>query len=184
MDVSTRLITLEDFEHFLSLPENQERHFELIDGEIVEKAMPTEEHGVIIGRIIGEFYIILKQVPGGRIGPEIRTRAPGDDLNSRQPDIAYFADASCPLVKKGAVPHLPDLVVEVKSPTDTYKAMQEHAAYYLEHGTQIVWLVYPEKRLIEVHDADGLDYKVIGDFLDGGHLLPQLRIAVSDLFAD
>lgn len=37
MDVQHKLITLEEFETFLQLPENASRIFELIDGEIVEK---------------------------------------------------------------------------------------------------------------------------------------------------
>ena len=36
--------TIEQFEAFLRDPENRDRHFELIDGAIVEKAMPTDEH--------------------------------------------------------------------------------------------------------------------------------------------
>ena len=39
----TKTYTIEEFERFLALPENADRLFELIDGEIVEK-MPTEEH--------------------------------------------------------------------------------------------------------------------------------------------
>ncbi|MCK6580553.1 MAG: Uma2 family endonuclease [Anaerolineae bacterium] len=40
-----RLYTAEEFEQFIRTPENRARRLELIEGEIVERAMPTEEHG-------------------------------------------------------------------------------------------------------------------------------------------
>lgn len=46
MVIQTRRYTVAEFEQVIALPENQDRYFELIDGEIVEK-MPTEEHSVI-----------------------------------------------------------------------------------------------------------------------------------------
>lgn len=45
---------------------------------------------------------------------------------------------------------MPDLVIEVTSPDNTYKSMRKRADYYLAHGTRLVWLVYPEKCLVEV----------------------------------
>ncbi len=40
-------ITADEFETFITQPQHQDRRFELIYGEIIEKHMPTEEHGVI-----------------------------------------------------------------------------------------------------------------------------------------
>jgi Uma2 family endonuclease len=46
MTDQARLHTVEEFEQFLAAPENRQRRFELIDGEMIEKAMPTLEHGI------------------------------------------------------------------------------------------------------------------------------------------
>ena len=120
MDIQTKLYAVEAFEHFLALPENRERLFELIHGEIVEK-IPTEEHGIIVFIISGELYIYLRHNPGGRAGIEVRHQTPGDEHNSRLPDISYIRDTSAPVTKQGSIPRMPDLAVEVKSPDDTYK---------------------------------------------------------------
>ncbi len=87
------------------------------------------------------------------------------------------------MVTKGAVPRFPDLAVEVKSPGDSYRQMREKAAYYLANGTKLVWLVYPEKRLVEVYRADG-DIQILtgDDTLDGGDVLPGFSMTVSDIF--
>jgi Uma2 family endonuclease len=56
MAVQERFHTLPEFEVFIARPENADRLFELINGEIVEK-LPTREHGIIAGNIITDFNI-------------------------------------------------------------------------------------------------------------------------------
>lgn len=184
MVIQTNLFTIKEFEVFGALPENQERRFELIHGEIIEKAMPTELHGLIVARIMGEIYIYLKQHPAGRLGAEIRNRMPGDDHNSRQPDISYFADTARPIVAQGAVPQMPDLVVEVKSPDDTYKLMREKADYYLANGARMVWLVFPERKAVEVHQQGNSLTLTIETTLDGGNVLPGFILPVREIFPE
>src|SRR5579871_3815437 len=101
MAVEKTGVTLADFEHFVALPENADRRFELINGEIVEK-MPTEEHGLIGGRFYGEIYIYLKTHPIGRVTVEARHGLPEDSKNDRLPDVAFTSnDRALPVVKKG-----------------------------------------------------------------------------------
>src|SRR4051794_37723676 len=116
MAVQKTRLTVQGFDEFITLPENADGLFELINGEIVEK-VPTEEHGLIAGRIYGEIYLYLKTHPIGRATVEARHRAPDDTGNDRLPDVAFTrSERALPLTKKGAVPQLPDLAVEVKSP--------------------------------------------------------------------
>jgi len=183
MVVENKLYTVAEFEQFITLPENRDRSFELIDGEIVEKPMPTQVHGRIGGIINGEWYIYLKQNPIGFSEIEVRHRVPGDDHNSRQPDVSFFGDTVTPAVAKGAVPRMPDIAVEIKSPDDTFKELREKAAYYIANGTRIVWLVYPEQRLVEVYRPDA-DSQLLTerDTLDGGDVLPGFTLPVSTIF--
>src|SRR5262249_49341887 len=137
-------------EHFLALPEHRDRFFGLIHGEIVEK-IPTEEHGLIAGNLCGFLWQYTRQSGIGRAVTEVRVRMPEDDYNSRKPALAGFVHTTCPVVTRGAVPQMPDVVVEVRSPDDTYASMRERAAYYLAHGARLVWLLYPAKGLVEVY---------------------------------
>src|SRR5262245_20153235 len=143
-----RLYTVTEFEQLLNQPENRDRLFELINGEIVEK-MPTEEHGeitLIIGGALRTFVIPRKL---GRVGAEVRHKMPADDANSRFPDVSFTA-GNRPRVTEGSVPQMPDLAVEIKSPTDSLKALREKADYYMLHGTRMVWIVEPVKRFVIV----------------------------------
>lgn len=181
----TKTYTVEEFERFLALPENADRLFELIDGEIVEK-MPTEEHGLIQVNVAAELRNYAKPRELGRVTVEPRHQTPEDRYNSRLPDIAFTSkERALPLVTKGAVPQLPDLAVEIQSPDDSLRKMRAKAAYYLANGSRLVWLVLPEKRLVEVYRADGeVDILTENDTLDGGDVLPGFTLPVQEIFAE
>lgn len=176
-------VTVDDFERLLAAPENSDRLLELIEGEVVEK-MPTEEHGLVTLTLGAALLLFVKKHKLGRVGTEVRHRLPGDTLNSRLPDIS-FSSARRPLVREGGVPAMPDLAVEIKSPSDTVRKMREKAAYYLENGVRLVWLVFPEQRIVEVYTPDGeVEILVEGDLLDGGDVLPGFSFPVTEIFAD
>jgi Uma2 family endonuclease len=179
----SKLYTFAEFEAFIALPENLNRHFELIHGGIVEKAMPTEEHGIIIHTLSGEIYIFLKANPIARAEIEVRYKMPKDDHNGRQPDLSVITDTNTPIVRKGAVPRMPDLAVEVKSPDDKFKDMRDKAEYYLANGTKIVWLIYPHERLVEVFRPN-VDSEILNEThtLNGEDVLPGFTLAISELF--
>ncbi len=182
MVIQDKLYTVEEFESFLTQPKNRDRNFELIHGEIVEKTMPTEEHGIITVNISSPIKIYLKTHPIGRIGVEVRNRMPNDPHNSRQPDISFRADINKPVVKRGAVQQMPDLAVEIQSPDDSLKSMREKAEYYLENGARLVWLVLPAKKLIEVYTPDGVEILTQDDTLSGEDILPDFTLPVREVF--
>jgi Uma2 family endonuclease len=182
MSIKQKLITVDEFEAFLERPENDDRLFELIHGEIVEK-LPTQEHGFICAKFIMRVGVYLERRQNNRIGAHIRHQVPGDQYNDRLPDVSVQLDTSRPIVKRGAVPGMPDVVMDVKLPDQTYTQMRARATYYLTNGTRLVWLTYPRKQLVEVwHRVDDREIFDITDTLDGGDLLPGFTLAVKDMF--
>jgi len=177
--------TIEDYERFIALPENSDRLFELINGEIVEK-MPTEEHGYIQLNLGSEMRAHAKANKLGRVTAEARHKTPDDRHNTRLPDIAFTStERVLPLVKQGAVPQMPDLVVEIKSPNDSLRKLREKAAYYIANGAKLVWLVLTDKRLIEIYRANGdVDVLTENDTLDGEDVLPGFKLPVREVFAE
>ena len=184
--VQPNLYTVDEFERFIDLPENADRRFELIDGRIVEK-VPTEEHGAIVVNISTELKLFARQQqPPDRVTVEPRHSPEGDDINDRLPDVAYTTAARAkPITRKGAVPQMPDLVVEVKSPSDSFTQIRAKANYYLENGARMVWLVFPDRHVVEVYTEDGELLKLSerdNDVLDGGDYLPGFRMSLRDVF--
>lgn len=182
MAIQTQQHTVAEFERILAQPENRERLLELINGEIVEK-MPTEEHGIIVLRIGSRMLLVVETNHLGRVGVEIRHRNPDDDYNDRLPDISFTADTTTPVVTQGAVLRFPDLAVEVKSPHDSYRQMRDKAEFYLANGVKQVWLVYPEKQIVEIYRADGeIHILTEADTLDGGDVLPGFAMPLAEIF--
>jgi len=174
--------TVEEFEELADSEENRERLLELIDGEIVEK-VPTQEHGMVAGNIYSPLWSHVQKNPTGRVVMEVRHRVTKDRRNARIPDISYISGKR-PAVKQGSVPLMPDLAVEIKSPNNVLKKMREKVRYYLANGTKLVWLVFPDQKLIEVYSADEELILTENDTLTGRDVLPGFTLAVRDVFTD
>lgn len=182
-----QVVTMDVFKSVLNTLENRDRLLELVHGEVVEK-MPTETHGKLAA-LIAHFLLafILPRGIKAHVGVEVRHEAPEDRYNSRLPDVSMRLTDASP-VKKGAVPIMPDLAVEIQSPDDRPHQLREKALYYLQKGTRIVWLVYPSARRVEVctlDETDNLAIEIIeeDDTLNGGVVLPEFSLAVKALFA-
>lgn len=176
-------ISVEEFEHFLADYIESDRRFELINGEIVEK-MPTELHAFITALLTGALVAYLRENPIGRALVEARFRLPGDTLHSVIPDLAFVSNEKGTPVSKGAAPYLPDLAVEVQSDGQSDKFMSDKAMYYLANGSRMVWLVYPQKRIVEVITKDARHLLTIEENITGGDVLPGFSFPIRDLFAE
>lgn len=182
MAVQERLITVDEYEDFLALAQNDER-YELIHGEIVAK-VTTERHGIVSGNVYAALREFLKSWGLGRVVFEVRFRMPDDPHNTRIPDVSFTrTERLMPVVERGAVPQIPDLCIEVQSPDDTPREMRDKAAYYLANGAQLVWLIYTKKRQIEVMYPDG-EFDLIREpeLLTGGDLLPGFKMTFAEVF--
>jgi Uma2 family endonuclease len=183
MDAVKTRLTVQEFDAFIALPENRDRRFELIDGEIIEKTMPTEQHAVLAVRWIMKLGRWIEEHHLGRLAVEPRHRPTVDADFSCIPDIAFTSTARMlPLVTEGAVPQLPDLCIEIQSPDDSIKAMRAKKDDYLAHGVLMVILVFPKQRIIEVYTANDEQLLTMDDTLFGDPVLPGFSIAVKDLF--
>lgn len=178
--VREQAINVDQFEEFITQPENAGRLFELIDGEIVEK-MPTREHGVVALNIGTEFNLYLRESLTGLAAVEARHRPQDSTTNVPLPDVSIVLGDK-PVETRGATPYLPDVVVEVQSPDDSWRKMFERALFYLDHGTRMVILVFPRSRQVEVLTADTRHVLNENGTIDGGDVLPGFKMAVKDVF--
>lgn len=182
MAVQKNTYTLEDYYAFIALPENTDRIFEFIDGEFVEK-MPSFTPSRLAGLIITFLNLYLFKNPIGHItAPDGGYRMPNGDVLI--PDVAFISNERLPEEPNREAPVPPDLAVEVKWPTDSKRKMRRNAEKYLDFGTRIVWLVFPEDQMIEVYIPDNDDVINVGmdGTLNGGDVLPDFTLAVKDIF--
>ena len=74
---------------------------------------------------------------------------------TRSPDAAWVKRsrlaALTPKQKKKFLPLCPDFVIELRSPSDTLKTVQEKMQEYLANGAQLGWLIDPSERRVYVY---------------------------------
>ena len=172
-------------EQLWELPDVPGTRFELHHGELVEMPGAGAFHGLIVGIVFSVLAAAARQ-SGGYAFPDgvsyILSRRP--DV-VRIPDVSYVARSNVPQdgVPLGFWPIAPDLAVEIVSPHDRAAEIHAKTRDYLRGGSQLVWVLWPETRSVTVSDASSVSRELgPDDFLDGGSLLPSLRVRVADLF--
>lgn len=174
--------TEETFDRFVDLPENADKLFELIGGEVSEVPSnpKASKFSMRIGRFVGNF--VDEDDLGHVTGEAGGYRVMGERY---APDVAFISKLKQPeLVERGYNPLPPDFVVEVDLPStpESQRRLRIKLGNYLAAGA-LVWIIYPEDREVEVY-APGKPVQIFGidDVLDGGDVLPGFKLAVREIF--
>ena len=161
---------------------------ELIRGVLCE-TMPTgQEHGEIVvnlGYLLGSF--VKPRKLGRLMASHSGVWLERDPDTVREPDIAYFSAEKVPpgVRVTGYAEAVPDLVVEVVSPNNTMREVNDKALMWLSYGVRLVWVVHPATRTIDVYRRGRpASTLTANDALDGLDALPGFTCAVRDVFDD
>ena len=189
MEVQQRVYDVDSFWEYVHRTENADKHLELIDGEIIEMAPPGEEHGFLAGLFFYHFRLFDPERKLGVPTVESGYYTLDDRFTVLAPDAAFrLRERADEPLNKRWVAAMPDIAVEVKSPSNTLAELRRKAAIYLEHGTQLVWIVIPEQRGVEVcrlDDNGDIQSEFFGrdGSLSGEDVLPGFQLELNTLFA-
>ena len=79
----------------------------------------------------------------------------------------------------------PDLAVEVISPNDLAKELNEKLEDYLRAGVKLIWVIDPELRILAIHRADGTSVRLHeADNVTGEDVIPGFQCPVAAFFPD
>jgi len=178
-----RLLTAEEFANEPQ-PEDGSQQ-ELLNGVIVTMPPPSFYHGRCcnrIGKKLGNYADdhSLGFVTNNDSGV-ILSRNPD---TVRGPDVAYWSTTTLPEPPREGYPTVvPDLAVEVLSPSDVFTAVQRKVQQYLRAGVRLVWILVPEDRSVTVFRT-GREPLLLanGDTIDGEDVLPGFTSLVAELF--
>jgi Uma2 family endonuclease len=179
-------ISAQAFWDFVHLPENADKRFERINGEIVE-SMPGNLYVSAMAINIGFFFkLYLRDNDIGYVtGADGGYNVTDDDTFA--PDVAFIRyERQDKLAYEGFGPTYPDLVVEIVSPSDlkdVERRINRKIEKYLSIPIPIFWLVFPARREVEVYEM-GKKVAVLGEdgILDGGAILPGFKLPVKHIF--
>ncbi|NET01021.1 MAG: Uma2 family endonuclease [Sphaerospermopsis sp. SIO1G1] len=174
-------------EEFLSLPET-DTIYELVDGTALpkyknEQISPKFFHGLTTGSL---FILLSKWSQNkGRIVIEWSvklTRNKQDWISV--PDLTYVSYQRLPLdwLKDEPCPVIPELVIEIISPGQTFGDMIEKATYYLQSGISLVWIVDTISQTITVLTSSSLPTTFRNQQVISHELLPDLQITPTEVF--
>lgn len=162
-----------------------ESGIELVNGVVTRLPMPGFEHGEIClnaGALIRE---VVKRDKLGRVVSNdsfIRTSPTG----CRGADVAYVSYATLPAdvpIPKGPITPPLELVVEVRSPSDPYRAVADKAYEYLDAGVRVVLVIDPETQSAGVFRLNELPVRFHnGDVVTLPDILPGFAVPVSKFF--
>ena len=159
---------------------------ELIRGELSETMSAGQEHGEVITNLVIDVGSHVRRHKLGRMTASDSGVWLGREPDTvREPDIAFFAAEKFERGERvtGYSEVVPDLVVEVVSPSDRPSAVHDKALMWLRHGVRLVWVVRPNLRTTDVYRAgEPILTLTEGDYLDGLDVLPGFTCAVSDVF--
>ena len=98
-------------------------------------------------------------------------------------DIAFIRGANAPKVLPDRLVEVaPDLAVEVISPSNEAADTHRKIRQLFAAGTTLVWIVYPNMQIVDVHTRAGATTLEADDTLSGGDVLPGFEIPVREIF--
>ncbi len=149
---------------------------ELIDGVVKEIPMPGVEHGVIVQNLAAPLWLHVRKAGIGRIASN-DSWVPVATEKARGGDVLYFSYERLPKdqpLPKGTHPQAPEMVGEVKSPSDRWGDLFIKVGEYLKAGVLVILIVDPVTRTVSVyregprqHIFEEADTLIIPDILPG-----------------
>ena len=166
-------------EEYLALPE-EKPYLEYVNGEVYEKPMGDWTHSDTVRALLRILELYASWAGGnpateGRVGFD----DPGE-VRFYLPDAAFYRKG---VDRRRRPMPPPTLTIEVRSPGQALAKLREKVAYFRAHGSDEAWIVDPEARSIEVHDASREGDVVRGSDVLASSSLPGLEVDLPALFA-
>jgi Uma2 family endonuclease len=180
---ATPVITADEL---LRMPDDGMR-YELVLGELHMMPPPGFEHGRVALTVGGLLFAHARLTDSGVVvAAETGFLLSSDPDTVRAPDAAFIRQERAEKVGRTRKywPGAPDLAVEVVSPDDRLRKVQDKALSWLAAGTIAVLVLDPAKCAATVYRERG-DAHVHGpeDTLDLSDAVPGFSVAVAELFA-
>ena len=188
MAIQERLLDVDAIWDMARQPEYDNKRFYLIDGELFEMSPVNRRHGRLAVRIGMYLTLFVEEHGLGEVNAEVGYYPAEDRHTLLAPDVAFVSHARVnQLPEDKFIPLMPDLAVEIASPTESLLQVRRKARIYLDNGTSLVWIVLPAEKGVDVCRAAAgsrLDIEFVGadGKLFGEEILPGFELDLARLF--
>ncbi|HYL34966.1 MAG TPA: Uma2 family endonuclease [Bryobacteraceae bacterium] len=181
MGAAKTLLTAEEFDNY---PFEEDKRYELDEGELIETERPAYWHNHVVGTLVGELCLYCRQTRRGEALISENLYALSAKTR-RSPDAAVIlGDHYQELRNAKVIPIIPDIAVEVLSPSETPRMIHRELKQYFAAGVREVWLIDPDSREVEIWTRATLPDRALteGETLTS-LWLPDFGLALAVLFA-
>ena len=159
---------------------SDDERWEIIEGVVYDMSpAPSTEHQGISFKLSGILYDFLKDKQCRAFTAPFDVRlAETDDTDEEietvvQPDIVVICDQN-KLDKRGCL-GVPDITVEILSPSTSYKDQTEKLLLYEKHGIKEYWIINPDAKYVMLYRLEGVKYNK-PEYLTGNDILKSRAI--------
>ena len=105
----------------------------------------------------------------------------------RSPDASWIPlekwNNLTPQQRQKFLPLCPDFVIELRSPSDSLKTLQNKMKEYLENGTKLGWLINPKAKQVEIY-RQGKEVEILDNptTLSGEDILPNFVLDLESIW--
>ena len=168
--------------------ENEE-HYEIIDGIRLELSPMSAASSGLASQLSYHVNRYGIEHELGRAFSELLVHLPLPVERNRRPDVIMVPYSRW--AKGRALPDtnawdvLPDLAVEVNSPSDFVEELWQKIDEYFQAGVRLVWVISPRLQQVHVYETSR-QIRVLtrDDTLDGGIVLPGFQLPLAELFPE
>ena len=163
--------------------------YEVVDDQIVELG-PMGAHEIWLAtELVIHLGTFLRQHQLGRAVQEMLFDFTAMVQRKRRPDAAFVSYERWP--RQRQVPHteawevVPNLVVEVISPSDKGDDILDKVAEYFRIGVECVWVIFTSQKQVYIYTSP-TQVRILtrADELYGEPVLPHFRLPLAALFED
>lgn len=160
--------------------------YDLVKGELRKMSPAGSEHGAIIIRLTVALGQYVEENDLGEVfAAETGFKLASNPDTVLGPDVAFVSNENIPPtgIPVKYWPGAPDLAVEVISPGNTRREIEEKIEEYLAAGVRLVWIISPKHRIVTVHRPDIEPATLTeSDALDGQDVVPGFHYSIARLF--
>ena len=171
------------------LPPDDDILYEMVDDKVVELG-PMGAHEIWLAtELVVHLMNFAKQHQLGRAVQEMLFNFTAMVQRKRRPDAAFVSYERWP--RQRQVPHteawevVPNLVVEVISPSDKGDDILDKVAEYFRIGVECVWVIFTSQKQVYIYTSP-TQVRILtrADELYGEPVLPHFRLPLAALFED
>lgn len=184
--ISNTKVSVSTFREML-FDDDDNYYYEIINGEMIQKSAPTPMHQRICRRLV----IILDRFITEKKSGEV-FQSPIDvyldEYNKSQPDLVYVSNEKKAIITKDGIIGVPDLIIEIISPTSFTRDRIEKKNLYERLGVSEFWLVDPQNGAMEIYTIKNNLYELYSaaTLLEGelkSAVFADLKINLAEVFS-